>query len=153
MRKLLSKNWIKNFQFIRKIILLLLILTASPVIAQPLPLDSIKRMNPEEGLFYALEYCNVYEAHIVYAQAVLETGWFKSELAKKGNLFGIFDSRKKQYKTYNHWIESVLDYKEGVQSKWKGGDYYYFLEHLPYAADPEYVKKVRKIAERFIQYD
>lgn len=110
-------------------------------------------MKPEDGLFYALEHYDIYEPHIVYAQAVLETGWFESQLAKKGNLFGIYDSRRKVYKTYNHWVESVLDYKEDVQSKWKGGDYFYFLEHLPYAADPEYVKKVRKIAERFIKYD
>lgn len=137
----------------KAIVLSLLMMVAAVVSAQPLSLDSIKSMAPEEGLFYALEYYDIYEAHIVYAQAVLETGLFKSSLARKGNLFGIYDSRKKKYKTYAHWVESVVDYRDSVQSKWKGGDYYYFLEHLPYASDPDYVRKVRKIAERYIQYD
>jgi len=121
--------------------------------AQPLALDSIKQMSPADGLFYALEYFGLYEPHIVYAQAVLETGHFKSNLCKRGNLFGIYDSRRKEYKTYGHWIESVVDYRDSVQAKYKGGDYYQFLEELPYATDPDYIKKVRQIAEKYIQYE
>lgn len=136
----------------RKLITILLLLPLS-LGAQTISLDSIKAMTPADGLFYAIEYYNLYEPHIVYAQAVLETGHFRSALAQKGNLFGIYDSRRKQYRTYSHWIESVIDYRDAVQSKYKGGDYYTFLRDLPYATDPDYVKKVRKIAERFIQYD
>lgn len=136
----------------RKLITILLLLPLS-LGAQTISLDSIKAMTPADGLFYAIEYYQLYEPHIVYSQAVLETGHFRSALAKKGNLFGIYDSRRKQYRTYSHWIESVIDYRDAVQSKHKGGDYYEFLRALPYAADPDYVKKVRKIAERFIQYD
>lgn len=136
----------------RKLITILLLLPLS-LMAQTLSLDSIKAMTPADGLFYALEYYDIYEPHIVYAQAVLETGHFKSSLAKHGNLFGIYDSRKKAYKHYAHWIESVLDYKNSVQSKYKGGDYYDFLRDLPYASDPEYLTKVRKISEKYIQYE
>jgi len=121
--------------------------------AQPLALDSIKQMSPADGLFFALEYFGLYEPHIVYAQAVLETGHFKSNLCKHGNLFGIYDSRKHEYKTYGHWIDSVMDYRDSVQNKYKGGDYYYFLENLPYATDPDYINKVRRIAEKYVQYD
>lgn len=138
----------------RRILTLTILFMVSIIMnAQTLALDSIKQMQPEEGLFYALEYFDLYEPHIVYAQAVLETGHFTSNLCKRGNLFGIFDSRKKQYKTYGHWIESVMDYRDSVQNKYKGGDYYYFLENLPYAADPDYINKVRRIAEKYVQYD
>lgn len=136
----------------RKLITILLLLPLS-LGAQTISLDSIKAMTPADGLFYAIEYYNLYEPHIVYAQAVLETGHFRSALAKKGNLFGIYDSREKRYKTYAHWVESVEDYKNSVQSKYKGGDYYTFLEQLPYAQDKEYTNKLRKIARRYIQYE
>lgn len=116
-------------------------------------LDSIMSLQPKEGLFYALEYYEVLEPHIVYAQAVLETGWFKSRLAKRGNLFGLYDSEKHCYRTYGHWIESVRDYRDKVQSKYRGGDYFEFLDRLPYAADPAYTRKVRELAEQFIQYE
>ena len=119
-----------------------------------LPLDSIKAMKPADGLFYALEYYEVMEPHIVYAQAVLETGHFKSNLCvKHGNLFGIYDSCAKAYKHYDHWTESVKDYRDSVQAKYHGGDYYHFLEVLPYATDTEYIRKVRQIAEQYIQYE
>lgn len=137
----------------KRLLLFLFLFLPLSIHAEKISLDSIKAMTPAEGLFYALEYYGVYEPHIVYSQAVLETGHFKSYLAKKGNLFGIYDSRRKQYRTYSHWIESVKDYKESVQSKYKGGDYYDFLRDLPYASDPEYLTKVRKIAEKYIQYD
>lgn len=86
----------------KTLVLSIMMLASTLATAHPLSLDSIKSMTPEEGLFYALEYYGVYEPHIVYAQAVLETGHFKSSLAKKGNLFGIYNSRKKRYKTYSH---------------------------------------------------
>lgn len=138
----------------KAIITSLFLLFATVSVAQQVSLDSIKAMSPEEGLFYALEHYGVFEPHIVYAQAVLETGHFKSTLCVRyGNLFGIYDIRTKAYKHYPHWVESVVDYKESVQSKWKGGDYYYFLEQLPYATAPGYIKTLRIIAERYVQYD
>jgi len=138
----------------RKIVPSLMFLLPFYVSAQEVTLDSIKAMKPADGLFYALEYYGVYEPHIVYAQAVLETGHFKSSLCVKyGNLFGIYDSRAKQYVHYDHWIESVVAYRDKVQAKWKGGDYIEFLRNLPYAQDPDYCDKVAKIAENYVQYD
>ena len=138
----------------RKLLLFLFILLPMTIHAQEISLDSIKAMSPKEGLFYALEHYEIYEPHIVYAQAVLETGHFRSDLCvKHGNLFGIYDSRKKAYKNYAHWIDSVEDYKLSVQSKYKGGDYYDFLRDLPYASDERYIEKVASIAEKYIQYE
>ena len=137
----------------RKLLLFLFLLLPLTIHAQKVSLDSIMAMKPADGLFYALEHYEIYEPHIVYAQAVLETGHFKSALAKHGNLFGIYDSRKKAYKHYGHWIESVLDYKNSVQSKYKGGDYYDFLRDLPYASDDEYITKIKRISEKYIQYE
>lgn len=116
-------------------------------------IDSIMALHPKEGLWYALEYYEVLEPHIVYAQAVLETGWFKSRLAKKGNLFGLYDSNLHRFRIYNHWIESVREYRDSVQNKYKGGDYLLFLERLPYAEDSLYCKKVKAIAEQLIEYE
>ena len=138
----------------KRLLLFLFLFLPLSIHAQKISLDSIKAMSPKEGLFYALEHYEIYEPHIVYAQAVLETGHFRSDLCvNHGNLFGIYDSRKKAYKHYANWVESVLDYKNSVQSKYKGGDYYTFLEQLPYAQDKEYTNKLRKIARRYIQYD
>mgnify|MGYP004646293849 CR=1 FL=1 len=42
--------------------------------------------SPQEGLMEALEYYGVEHSQIVYAQAVLETGHFKSDLCLNNNL-------------------------------------------------------------------
>ena len=90
---------------------------------------------------------NVKHPEIVLAQAKLETGNFTSELCKKhGNLFGL--KGKKGYAKFGHWRESVKAYKEWVQYKYKGGDYYVFLRTIGYASDPNYITKVKKIAEK-----
>lgn len=134
--------------------ILIILLLALSVTATAQTIDEIKEMPADEGLFYAMEYYGIMEPHIVYAQAVLETGHFKSDLCRKhGNLFGLYDSRRHAYCHFGHWIESVVAYRDRVQSKYKGGDYYYFLDALPYALDPEYTKKVRIIAENYIEYE
>lgn len=116
--------------------------------------DEVMAMSPSDGLGYALEMYELYEPHIVMAQEVLETGWYKSDLCvKHGNLFGIYDSKNKCYKHYGHWIESVKDYRNLVQSKYNGGDYYIFLESIGYVSDPDYIKKVKTISEQFIDYE
>lgn len=102
--------------------------------------------NPEEGLLEALNYYGVKHPNIVYAQAVLETGNFQSKLCKdKNNLFGLYDSYNKKYYKFDHWTESVLAYIDKVEYKFKGGDYYEFLERLPYAEDKNYIYKVKQI--------
>lgn len=104
---------------------------------------------PKEGLMEALLYYGVEHPEIVYAQAILETGYFKSELCLNGkNLFGLYDSIHKHYHYFDHWAQSVEGYKNWVQNKLKPGeDYYEFLDRIGYAEDPRYVTKVKYLVE------
>ena len=53
---------------------------------------------PQEGLMEALEYYEIKHPQIVYAQAILETGHFKSNVCLNyNNLFGLYDSKNKDY--------------------------------------------------------
>lgn len=89
---------------------------------------------------------------IVLAQAILETGWFKCNgcSLNSNNLFGLYDSRCKEYFYYENWKESIKGYKRGIQYKYdpsKHKDYYHFLKDVGYASDPYYIDKVKKIVE------
>lgn len=101
-------------------------------------------------LLEALDYYEVQFPHIVYAQAILETGHFRSKVCKiYNNLFGLYNSRTKDYFKFNHWSESVLAYKEYVQRKHNSSECYYtFLEELPYATDSTYINKIKTIVKR-----
>lgn len=111
--------------------------------------------SPQEGLMEALEYYGVKHPQIVYAQAVLETGNFKSDACLiNNNLFGLYDSRNKKYYEFDHWTNSVEAYVSMVQYKYKGdndkppNDYYRFLSDIGYAEDPHYINKVKRIVEQ-----
>lgn len=101
----------------------------------------------KEGLKSALEFYGIEHPDIVYAQALLETGHFKSVgCLKHNNLFGLYNSKAKRYCRFNHWSESVVAYKEWIQRRYKPPeDYYEFLKRIHYARDPEYIKKLKKI--------
>lgn len=108
---------------------------------------SFMHKSPREGLWEALEYYHIHHKEIVYAQAILETGHFKSGGCRKGhNLFGL---RGKHYHRYKHWSESVKAYKEKIQSRYKPGeDYYKFLKRIHYAEDPNYINLLRSIVKK-----
>lgn len=107
--------------------------------------------SPEEGLIEALDYYGVLHPEIVYAQAVLETGHFKSNLCISGNnLFGLYNSSKNRYYTFNHWAESVEAYINYIQYRYKPpNDYYEFLDKIGYAEDPDYINKVKKLVKQY----
>lgn len=104
--------------------------------------------SPEEGLIEALKYYDIKFPEIVYAQALLETGHFSSNLCiNNNNLFGLYNSYKKEFYKFDNWHESVLAYKNYIQYKYKEGeDYYSFLERIRYAEDPEYIQKVKSLS-------
>lgn len=80
---------------------------------------------------------------IVYAQARLETGNFKSKLfVENNNLFGFRCSSG--WRKYPHWIESVEAYSRFQKEYYKGGDYYIFLTRVRYAEDTNYIKKLKR---------
>ena len=83
---------------------------------------------------------------IVLAQAILETGWFRSSVCRnKHNLFGLTNPRTGKYYEFNHWTESVQAYYTKVQYKYKGGNYLLWLDEIGYAEDPYYIKAVIKV--------
>lgn len=80
---------------------------------------------------------------VVLAQAILETGWFRSSLCReRHNLFGLTNPRTGKYYEFEHWTESVRAYLTKVQYKYKGGDYLLWLRDIGYAEDPGYVRAV-----------
>lgn len=83
---------------------------------------------------------------IVLAQAILETGWFRSPLCRnRHNLFGLTSPKTGKYYEFNHWTESVRAYYTKVQYKYKGGNYLLWLRDIGYAEDPRYVREVIKV--------
>ena len=99
-----------------------------------------------EGLYKACEYYEIQHPDIVVAQAILETGLFKSDLClKQHNLFGLFNSRTMDFYSFNHWTESVKAYRDKVQYRYKTGNYYDWLENIGYAEDSLYVSKLKNI--------
>lgn len=104
---------------------------------------------PKEGLRDALEYYGIHHPDIVYAQAILETGHFKSVgCLKHNNLFGLYNSRAKRYHRFEHWTESVVAYKKWIQRRYKPpANYYTFLKRIHYASDENYISKLKQIVQ------
>lgn len=87
---------------------------------------------------------DIQHPEIVLAQAKLETGNYTSKVCKTcNNLFGL--RRGNRYRKYAHWSESVAAYKNLIQCRYKGGDYFKFLETIGYASDPIYTDKLRDV--------
>lgn len=105
---------------------------------------------PKEGLKEALSYYGLKHRDIVYAQAILETGHFKSDLClNNNNLFGLYNSRKEQYYKFDHWTDCIIAYKEMIQYKYKDGDdYLNFLKEIGYAEDIDYIYKLKEIIKK-----
>lgn len=105
---------------------------------------------------------NIKFPHIVYAQAVLETGNFNSKIfIANHNLFGMKEARIRAttnlgsemgHAMYGHWRESVVDYALFqcaflTKIKTEEGYYQYLKEN--YAEAPNYVTKVRELSKNF----
>lgn len=85
----------------------------------------------------------------VLAQAVLETGNFTSSVCKNyHNLFGLYDSKHKDYYRFARWEDSVIGYQKFIQYRYKGGNYLQFLRRIGYAEDSRYTSKVAQIARQ-----
>lgn len=101
----------------------------------------------EEVLYNTLKHYNFPSPAIITAQAILESGNFKSRLCvEHNNLFGLYNSRQKAYFKFDSWISCVFAYKDYILNKYeKGEDYYHFLNRIGYAEDPNYIEKVKKL--------
>lgn len=113
-------------------------------------------------LKHYLKEINMKFPHIVYAQAVLESGHFKSKVCRdNNNIFGMMISynrpttaiyQKNGYCVYKTWKESVLDYAL-YQSYYFSHiktekDYLIALQN--YAEDTAYLTKVKLISNRYV---
>ncbi len=106
--------------------------------------------DPQLHLYDALVYHKVNHPEIVCAQAILETGWFTSNLFhNNNNLFGLYNSKSKQFFKFNNWHDSIKGYKNMIQYKYKEGeDYYAFLTRIGYAEDPKYINKLKVLVNK-----
>ena len=85
---------------------------------------------------------------IVLAQALLETGHFSSSVCKEyNNLFGLYDSKNREYFRFNRWEDSVVAYQRMIQYRYKGGNYFQFLKKIGYAEDPRYIVKLTRMVK------
>lgn len=92
---------------------------------------------------------NIKYPKIVLAQAILETGWFRSSVCRnKHNLFGLTNPRTGKYYEFNHWTESVKAYYTKVQYRYKGGNYLLWLDKIGYAEDKTYVRALIKLLKQ-----
>lgn len=98
----------------------------------------------KENLKQELQDLDVQHHEIVLAQAIHESGHFKSRLTIENNNFlGI--KRGNNYAKYDTWRDCIFDYKNRIQNKYKGGDYFEFLQRIKYASDEKYLHHIKKI--------
>jgi uncharacterized FlgJ-related protein len=104
----------------------------------------------EENLYNELVAQGVDFPEIVTAQAILETGYFKSYAClQQNNLFGLRDNKGK-YMSFPHWTDAVAAYKKYIQryNHPVPEDYYAYLQELGYAEDPQYIDKLKQIVNK-----
>ena len=104
---------------------------------------------------------NIKFPHIVFAQAKLESGYFKSTIFRENNnLFGMRVATRRPttnkgenrgHAVFDSWKESVVDYAF-YQARYLGeikteGEYIQYLK-ANYAEDPGYVEKVIKLSKK-----
>lgn len=128
------------------------------VINRPVPVETVtthpafmdKIMPDSNSLSMALVYYNVQFPEVVYAQAILETGNFTSNVCRYyHNLFGLWNSSTKDYYKFEHWSESILAYKMFIQNKYKPPEnYFLFLQRIGYAEDSMYIDKLQIIMKQ-----
>lgn len=103
----------------------------------------------KENLHHELIAQGVDFPNIVQAQAILETGHFKSYACLyKNNLFGLRNGDG-TYMSFAHWTLAVAAYKKYIQKyEEPPNNYYEYLRGLGYAEDSSYVEKLKEIVNK-----
>lgn len=115
-------------------------------------------------VYYTIVKYNIKFPNIVFAQSLIETGHFTSDLLHmENNLFGMkYPTRRETtssgksnggYASYNEWIDSVEDYSLWQQNMIGDKDEITEEEYLKllgrvYAEDKEYVNKIKWLIYR-----
>jgi len=98
----------------------------------------------DSAVLIELKRQDIKHPDIVLAQAKLETAHYTSDVCKRNNnLFGLM--RGDKYHHFPHWRNSIKFYKEHIQSRYNGGNYYAFLNRIGYAEDKEYTQKLKEL--------
>ena len=96
---------------------------------------------------------------IVLAQAILETGWFRSPFCRnRHNLFGLTNPKTGKYYEFNHWMESLRAYYTKVQYRYSQKnrinssdvDYLKWLRDIDYAEDTRYIQAVVQVMKQHL---
>jgi hypothetical protein len=119
--------------------------------------NKLNEFSPQKLKAYILEL-NIKFPHIVYAQARLESGNFKSEIFKTNhNLFGMKVATRRPttnkgeengHAYYDNWKESVVDYafyQAQYLSDIKTEANYLQYLNASYAEAPNYMEQLKKI--------
>lgn len=115
----------------------------------------------KEEFILMIKKMNLKFPHIVYAQSILETGYWESKIFKENNnLFGMKRARsrpttsffeKNEHAYYSNWKESLYDYmiyQSTYLSKYKNEKDYIEYLNKNYAQDPNYLKKLNYIIRK-----
>lgn len=143
-------------------ILLFLIVVLSVTASLQKELELLKKQNDllslelnENNVATAIMFYDIHNPDIVYKQALLESGKFKSKLATSGNnLFGLrvpgqrttlATGKYKGYAKFKHWSHSVLEYKLWQMQRplKQKEDYFSYLKNRKYATNPSYATHVK----------
>jgi uncharacterized FlgJ-related protein len=116
--------------------------------------------SPEKLKAYILEL-NIRFPHIVYAQALLESGEFKSHIFKENhNFFGMKQAKQRPttnkgtengHAYFANWRDCVVDYafyQAAYLNDLRTEKEYFDYLGQNYAEDPMYVSKLKKIIEK-----
>lgn len=116
-----------------------------------------------ESLYDILLFYDIKFPEVVFAQAILESSQFNSELfLRTNNLFGMkypnvrkttsIGKSKDGYAKYQHWIYSVTDYhlwqKNNIGKNIETQSEYFDLLSRNYAEDRKYIHKLKDIINR-----
>jgi len=130
-----------------------------------LKLEHINQLEHSEfsynNLVTYMDLLKIEEIEVVIRQAVLESGWFKSDLfVHHNNLFGMKKpqirpttaiGRALGHAKFRHWTDSVKDYVlwqnyfKTIMSIDNIDNYYAFLSHVGYAENGKYVALLKSI--------
>lgn len=123
--------------------------------------EEIDTLFSKENLVKKIKSLDIKYPHIVYAQAYIESGNFKSKLFRtNNNLFGMKEAKsrinlalgsRRGYAYYRNWEDSVLDYAFYMTYKSKylnSEDSYYSMLSKSYAENPNYVSVLKNFINK-----
>lgn len=113
----------------------------------------------EDSIFQSIISNDIEHPDIVYAQAILETGYFTSKIfVENNNLFGMKMPKRREtfaineknnHAAFESWYDSIQDYKiwQSTYASNKSRDEYFDYLEKHYSEDKQYVKKLKRILD------